>query len=41
MLKPENDPQIPAETIKVAKAAFPNGNIYMSLRDTGLPVLLP
>jgi transposase len=32
MLKPENDPQIPEETAKVAKASFPNGNI--TLRDT-------
>jgi len=34
MLRLEMDAQIPAETIKVAKAAFPNGNIYMTLRDT-------
>jgi transposase len=33
MLKPENDDQIPEETAKVAKAAFPNGNIYLTLRD--------
>jgi len=34
MLKPENDAQIPEETIKIAKAAFPNGNIYLTLRDS-------
>ena len=34
MLKPENNFQIPDETVKVAKAAFPNGNIYLVLRDT-------
>ncbi len=38
MLKPENDPQIPEETTKVAKAAFPNGNIYLLLRDTLGPI---
>jgi hypothetical protein len=34
MLKPENDPQIPEKTIKDAKVAFPNGNIYLARRDT-------
>ena len=38
MLKPENDCQIPEETVKVAKAAFPNGNIYITLRDTFGPI---
>ncbi len=33
MLKPGFHPEIPEETIKVAKAAFPNGNMYVSLRD--------
>ena len=33
MLKPENEHPIPDETAKVAKAAFPNGNIYLTLRD--------
>ena len=33
MLQPENEYQIPEETVKVAKAAFPNGNIYLTLRD--------
>lgn len=34
MLKPNNAYQIPVETAKVAKAAFPNGNISLTLRDT-------
>ena len=34
MLKPEFDSGIPAETIRVARAAFPNGNIYLTLRNT-------
>jgi transposase len=38
MLKPKKDPQIPEETIKVAKAAFPNGNIYLTLRDALGPI---
>ncbi len=32
-LKPEPIPPIPEETIRVAKAAFPKGNIYMRIRD--------
>jgi len=38
MLKPENNTQIPEETVKVAQAAFPNGNIYLALRDTLGPI---
>jgi len=38
MLKPSFEPEIPEETIKVAKAAFPNGNMYLSLRDTLGPI---
>lgn len=34
MLRPGIDHGIPEETIRVAKAAFPNGNIYLRLRDT-------
>jgi transposase len=26
-------PSIPSETVLVAKAAFPNGNVYMQMRD--------
>jgi transposase len=33
-LKPSNFVGIPAETARVAKAAFPKGNRYMLLRDT-------
>ena len=32
-LKPESVPHIPEETKRVAKAAFPKGNIYMRMRD--------
>jgi transposase len=38
MLKPSFQPDIPEETIKVAKAAFPNGNMYLNLRDTLGPI---
>lgn len=38
MLKPSFQSGIPEETIKVAKAAFPNGNMYVSLRDTLGPI---
>jgi transposase len=38
MLKPGFHPDIPEETVKVAKAAFPNGNMYLSLRDTLGPI---
>ena len=38
MLKPMQDPQIPEETVKVAKVAFPNGNIYLTLRDALDPI---
>jgi transposase len=38
MLKPKIDRQIPEETIKIAKAAFPNGNIYLTLRDALGPI---
>ena len=34
MLRPDFHPEIPEETVKVARAAFPNGNMYLSLRDT-------
>jgi len=38
MLKPDLNPKIPAETVKVAKAAFPKGNIYLTLRDALGPI---
>jgi transposase len=34
MLRPDFHLEIPEETVKVARAAFPNGNMYLSLRDT-------
>jgi hypothetical protein len=34
MLKPQPIPEIPAETVRVVRAAFPNGNLYIHLRDT-------
>ena len=33
MLKFQEDVPIPADTARVAKAAFPNGNRYLTLRD--------
>ena len=38
MLKPEKNNTIPQQTIQVAKAAFPKGNIYMRLRDELGPI---
>ena len=32
-LKPMAIPPVPAETARVARAAFPKGNIYMKLRE--------
>ncbi len=32
-LRPTPIPTIPAETIRIARAAFPQGNIYMQLKD--------
>lgn len=32
-MKPRPIPEIPAETIRVVRAAFPKGNLYMRLRD--------
>jgi len=39
MLKPERDFHIPEETVKVAKAAFPKGNMYQTLRDVAGSIL--
>jgi len=33
-MKPQPIPKIPAETIRVVRAAFPKGNLYIHLRDT-------
>ena len=32
-MKPQTIPEIPAETIRVVRAAFPKGNLYIHLRD--------
>ena len=32
-LKPMPIPPVPAETARIAQAAFPKGNIYMKLRE--------
>jgi transposase len=32
-LKPMAIPPVPSETVRVAQAAFPKGNIYMKLRE--------
>jgi transposase len=32
-LHPGEIPPIPNETVRIAKAAFPKGNLYMRLRD--------
>ncbi len=33
-MKPQPIPEIPAETVRVVRAVFPKGNIYIWLRDT-------
>jgi transposase len=33
-LQPEPIPAVTEETVRVARAAFPNGNIYMQMRDS-------
>ncbi len=33
-IHPQNIPDIPVETVQVARAAFPKGNIYLQIRDT-------
>jgi hypothetical protein len=32
-LQPQEIPPVPEETKRVARAAFPRGNIYMRMRD--------
>jgi transposase len=32
-LHPKNEWLIPEETLRVARAAFPKGNVYMMMRD--------
>ena len=33
MLRPDEDLTIPEETARIAKAAFPKGNVYMQIRE--------
>lgn len=33
-MKPQEIPEIPPETVRVVRAVFPKGNIYLDLRDT-------
>ena len=33
-MKPQAIPDIPSETVRVVRAVFPKGNIYIHLRDT-------
>ena len=33
-MHPQNIPDIPKETVEVARASFPKGNIHMNIRDT-------
>ncbi len=33
-MRPQHIPDIPKETVQVARAAFPKGSIYMQIRDT-------
>ena len=37
-LKPEPIHPVPEETIRVTRAAFPKGNVYLSLRDKLDPI---
>jgi transposase len=32
-LRPESIPAVPEETARVARAAFPKGNLYLKMRD--------
>jgi transposase len=32
-LHPKPETSLPEETVRVARAAFPKGNVYMTLRD--------
>ena len=37
-LHPQSIPPVPEETARVARAAFPHGNLYLVMRDTFGPV---
>lgn len=32
-LQPQSEFSIPEETVRVARAAFPRGNLYLKMRD--------
>ncbi len=32
-LRPQTVPSVPEETARIARAAFPKGNLYMQIRD--------
>jgi transposase len=32
-LHPQEIPEIPEQTVRVARAAFPSGNLYLKMRD--------
>ncbi len=34
LIHPQNIPDIPQQTVEVARASFPKGNIYMNIRDS-------
>jgi len=34
LMYPQNVPDVPEQTVEVARASFPKGNIYMLIRDT-------
>ncbi len=36
-MRPQSIPDIPQETVKVARAAFPKGNTYIQIRDLTFP----
>jgi transposase len=33
-MQPQTIPPVPSDTAAVARAAFPNGNLYLQIRDT-------
>ncbi len=39
-LRPQTVPSVPEETARIARAAFPKGNLYMQIRDE-IGILLP
>jgi transposase len=39
-LHPQPIPPVPEETARVARAAFPHGNLYLVMRDTFGPLFV-